>query len=269
MASITSAKDRALGIAELLEMILERLPMRDLLNTLRVNKTWSALIEKSPKLQERLFLKAKCTTASPLKFHVNESIDTHLLTGPDYMSNYKTQIYDAGPSAERAQKLRYMWHSTTDPGVPVLVQSNPVLYALVDELNRSFKRNPKMTLPPAWARPEASWRRMLMCQPPLQTTMIFEVGDDVDGMSGLFELSFDRSDGIRLGHIDDDIRLHASDLKEAIAGMRAAGARRTFVDLDIEGMGLWDTEEGGFVVEISDDDEFDGDTKWLTEKRRK
>lgn len=158
-----------------------------------------------------------------------------------------------------------MWHSATNPGVPVPVQSNPVLYALVDELDRSFRKTPRMTLPPAWARPEASWRRMLICQPLIQTTMIFEVGDEVYGDQVLFDLSSGMSDVIRLGQIDDNIRRRSGDLKEIATRMRATEARRTFVDIGMEGIDLWDSEEGGFVVDASDDDP-DGETRWMTRK---
>ena len=43
------------GITELLEMILENATPHDLLLWQRVNKTWQAAIQRSPRIQEKLF----------------------------------------------------------------------------------------------------------------------------------------------------------------------------------------------------------------------
>lgn len=102
MATVASATDRTLGITELLEMILERLPLRDLLLVQRVSKTWRANIEASQKLQEKLFLKGTSTTAAPLTFCVDESIYLPNLSSLDHMQDYKTNIYDAPSSVQRA-----------------------------------------------------------------------------------------------------------------------------------------------------------------------
>lgn len=47
------------GIPELLEMILENAEPRDLLLWQRVNKTWQAAIQRSPRIQEKLYFRAK------------------------------------------------------------------------------------------------------------------------------------------------------------------------------------------------------------------
>ncbi|KAI5357998.1 putative F-box-like domain superfamily protein [Septoria linicola] len=52
---MTTAADRALNVAELLERILLQLPMKDILLDQRVAKFWRDLVKSSPKLQQALF----------------------------------------------------------------------------------------------------------------------------------------------------------------------------------------------------------------------
>lgn len=52
------AAGNALGVAELLEAILSRLPVRALLAVQRVSKAWQAAIERSKALQDRLFFQS-------------------------------------------------------------------------------------------------------------------------------------------------------------------------------------------------------------------
>lgn len=47
------------GIPELLEMILECATLQDLLLWQRVNKAWQTTIQNSPRIQEKLFFRAK------------------------------------------------------------------------------------------------------------------------------------------------------------------------------------------------------------------
>ena len=49
----------AFGVPELLETILENAEPQDLLLWQRVNKTWQATIQRSPRIQEKLFFKVK------------------------------------------------------------------------------------------------------------------------------------------------------------------------------------------------------------------
>ena len=56
-AMLPSAK--ALGIPELLEMVLDHATSQDLLLWQRVNKAWQAAIRSSPRIQERLFFRVR------------------------------------------------------------------------------------------------------------------------------------------------------------------------------------------------------------------
>ena len=51
----------ALGIPELLEMVLDHATPQDILLWQRVNKAWQAAIQRSPRIQERLFFRIKET----------------------------------------------------------------------------------------------------------------------------------------------------------------------------------------------------------------
>ena len=76
----------ALGIPELLEMVLDYAAPQDLLLWQRVNKSWQAAIERSPRFQEKLFFRIRetrktvsdenCVVWNPfLKFFAHGSID--------------------------------------------------------------------------------------------------------------------------------------------------------------------------------------------------
>ena len=63
------ASTEALGIPELLLMILEETRSRDVLVWQGVNKTWQAAIRRSPRIQEKLFFKVKPCKNKDEKLH--------------------------------------------------------------------------------------------------------------------------------------------------------------------------------------------------------
>jgi hypothetical protein len=66
---MASASEQVSETVELLEMILLKLPTRDIWIAERVSKLWKGLINTSSKLQEALFVKALDACVDPQKLH--------------------------------------------------------------------------------------------------------------------------------------------------------------------------------------------------------
>ncbi|KAI5361400.1 Putative F-box domain-containing protein [Septoria linicola] len=105
---VGQAAAKVFGIAELHEMILDQLPLREVIVASRVSREWSAAIKSSKTLQRKLFFLPAQSSA--------------------------------------------------------VVEANPVLQDLAIVLWIELKKGKQLMsdLPDAWARPEASWRRMLV-----------------------------------------------------------------------------------------------------------
>ncbi|KAJ7108396.1 hypothetical protein C8R43DRAFT_1044225 [Mycena crocata] len=132
------ARDTVLSTTEILSQILAQLPMRDLLLKVPlVCSTWQATI-LTPALQRALFFQPDfaIAPASP----VQNPLLVELF--PAFFAPY--------------QKER--WHSST------CWPSNA----------SSISRMPWATAPDAFRRADASWRRMLVTQPPPQTLLVTE-----------------------------------------------------------------------------------------------
>ena len=87
MASAT----QVFAVPELLETILLRLPVRDLLLSQRVNRTWHNITKTSPHLQRKLFYKAEiCDPASTNDFVWNPLLKLALTTSGG-LSSSKTE----------------------------------------------------------------------------------------------------------------------------------------------------------------------------------
>jgi len=135
----------AFGTPEILEQILLELPIKDILLVQRVNKTFHATVTDSPRLQQAVFLKP--VPGKPLHRRYDE-ISTPWAEGPEDPKCYTI--------------LRNPWYGT----LVQLYKTPPTTHAARD----------------AVGRPEASWRRMHVCQPPI--TAIW-VNDDNGYYSGL------------------------------------------------------------------------------------
>ncbi|KAF8144400.1 hypothetical protein K438DRAFT_1426589, partial [Mycena galopus ATCC 62051] len=120
-----------LSIPELLELILVRLPMRDLLVTAPlVSKTWHAAT-LSPELQRALFFEPDALSP-PIR-------------NPLLMETFPPFFAVPPPNQNR-----WLW-----PGTPDAIKAMP------------WSRAPE-----AFKRANASWRRMLVTQPPTRTMVI-------------------------------------------------------------------------------------------------
>lgn len=72
---MADATSRALGINELLCMIIEELPVCEIFFTgQRVSKQWKAVIEESPTIQWKMFLKAKAAPVEPVLIDIEKGL---------------------------------------------------------------------------------------------------------------------------------------------------------------------------------------------------
>lgn len=162
---LSKLSDEFWGITEIAENILVYLPMKDLLLAQRVSSGWRDLIKSSPVLQQQLFMR-------PIPQNLSDD--------------------DNNPMREYN---------------PLLIQHMPAWF------RRSGKSTPRSIHNVPWAkdasrlaflRREASWRNMLLAQPPF---FVYERVRSAHGMAGDF-LSVgcsEQPDGLRMGLVYDAV----------------------------------------------------------------
>jgi hypothetical protein len=166
MANI-SAKDKVWSIPEVVEAIFFELLPRDLLvNAQRVSRDWNNTIKSSPVLQKRLF-------------------------------------FQPGPK----DQLR-------EPKLNALLRENfPAFFTRANDTDRYDRKWPQEILSDAdwnsspkkidaYSRKEASWRKMLVAQPPVTTTKVIKTTSDL-GQDDRTEGKLSTPDGLRMGTLYD------------------------------------------------------------------
>ncbi|KAJ7064044.1 hypothetical protein C8F01DRAFT_1130159 [Mycena amicta] len=163
------AQENVLSTPELLELILVLLPMSDLLvSASRVSKLWNAFITLSPTLQRALFFQPLANT------------NTNTVTAPA-----------RNPLLIAMFPPFFASDDTADPedafNGPLAIQAMPWAHA-----------------PKAFRRQTASWRRMLVVQPPSRALL---VKNEYLTPAGTHErqgrLDLDPLDGLRMGVLYD------------------------------------------------------------------
>ncbi|KAK5137998.1 hypothetical protein LTR08_005795 [Meristemomyces frigidus] len=156
-----TAAERLAGTLELIEMVLMHLPLPDILLAQRVNKAWSDIITGSPQLQRALFFRPSDTI--PLRFLHH--------TGPIMLdcANEAECNYDEKRTGNVAEAY---WGSDRDASLkhdniilnPFMSSHLPWLLKDFDPYVRDLAA---AELGNRSQRPEASWRKMLVSQPPV------------------------------------------------------------------------------------------------------
>lgn len=132
-----SARDRALSVPEVLEIILLQLPLKDLLvNGQRVNRLFHDVITSSRSLQQALFFRP-IRDASTMKVRTNPLLRKKF---PPWFEN-KWLMSRTFVLSDHKHFWRLDWNSSKERAE-------------------------------AYARKEASWRRMLVAQPPVQDLIV-------------------------------------------------------------------------------------------------
>ncbi|KAJ5200344.1 hypothetical protein N7472_005548 [Penicillium cf. griseofulvum] len=151
-------------INELLENILLHTDMRTLLTSAqRVSRTWSTMIKTSVKLQESLFFK-------PSKFEISDP--------PQRLRN---------PLLEDI-----LW-------AQFFLKQHQTLESKIAVISRFPLREPERRKLRIYLRKDASWKRMLLQQPPASTIGVLEIIKRSD--SEFTKLSISPDDFLRMGHI--------------------------------------------------------------------
>ncbi|EME81396.1 uncharacterized protein MYCFIDRAFT_81458 [Pseudocercospora fijiensis CIRAD86] len=169
-----AAATAVFGTAELSEMILLHLPMRDLLRVQRVDKDINAVISGSKALRRKLFFES--APGGPLTHFLNRNGTISSYSSGE-RAIYKKRVRNLPEGMEEAMKFDEMWHKGKDaPGVPVPVELNPVFAYAMREVERAMMAGnfTQASLPSSWRRPEASWRRMKMTQPSTEFTLFIQ-----------------------------------------------------------------------------------------------
>lgn len=177
------ASQQAAQIPELLEKILLELPMQDLLLAQRVAKSWKMLIEKSIHLRRALFIEpAACGSISYIDWRLGRrsGVENHYRATTDIRADDKEFYTERKANLGLGEPLRgedgtkrlvrypAHWGRTRGDAGTYKVFANPLLSARFPVLSRSGIYNGEAftDLPPAMQYQKASWRQMLITQPP-------------------------------------------------------------------------------------------------------
>ncbi|KAI7349905.1 hypothetical protein KC354_g13030 [Hortaea werneckii] len=174
----SQASRRALGTPELLEAILYQLPLRDLVRAQSVCRQWQTVINHSKKLQRALY--------------------------------FEPVVWDLVALCKEAGGGRSYsnWVRAGSNGRCVTVYESPILSPLIKSLLPVTRTKSLLAqLPGCWQRREASWRRMLVTQPPFQGAVhIYRHGSPGISNRVLYgEVSVNDIAQCTLGHIADGL----------------------------------------------------------------
>lgn len=193
MASrMATAREQVLAMPELMESILLQLPFQELLiNAQCVSQTWNAIISSSPLLQQKLFFQPWASNVSrPYEFNplLRERFWRYF---PDRSEELGEFLFCCLPGPIDWNRNHY-FGDCADCKDYENVDASHAVHA--EEMTRKKQD--------AYARKEASWRRMLPIQP---ANKIFEVTSKLRHYLGttisLGEVEF--KDGVRMGTLYD------------------------------------------------------------------
>ncbi|KAL4799215.1 hypothetical protein BDV19DRAFT_385466 [Aspergillus venezuelensis] len=163
---MATATERALCIPEILELILLQMEMADLLVAAqRVNSHWLAIIRNSPRLQQALFFDPVSAPAEPKELYdLSESVARGESAIPEpYCTQLRVSI---NPLLEK-HFGRVFFNLTKDREFNRWEQfMQQMTFATKQDWARSAIDESYKAQWRAYTRREASWRRMLVTQPP-------------------------------------------------------------------------------------------------------
>ncbi|KAF2488882.1 hypothetical protein BU16DRAFT_531927 [Lophium mytilinum] len=179
-----SSSSRVFAIPELFELILLQLPMRDLLLASQISKAFHATITTSPALQSALFLRPMSTfppRQDVSEFQINPLLD---VTFPGFLSD--------APNIP-AEEWDLHFNHFPNPPAPNDGSSTALYFRSAWSLQ-----------PEAFARKEASWRRMLVCQPPVRRlTLLNQSSGQFGTLVDKGSLDIEEGEGLRMRTLAD------------------------------------------------------------------
>ncbi|KAL4950224.1 hypothetical protein BDW69DRAFT_187563 [Aspergillus filifer] len=163
---MATATERALCLPEILELILLKMNMTDLLVAAqRVNSYWLATIRNSPRLQQALFFEPVSSPANPQELY--NLPDSMSRGGSPIPEPYCTRLWVSinpllrkhfGRMFFNLTNVREFYHWEYFMQQIALPRQLDLRRGSIDEACKARWR--------AYTRREASWRRMLVTQPP-------------------------------------------------------------------------------------------------------
>ncbi|KAJ5827729.1 hypothetical protein N7447_004492 [Penicillium robsamsonii] len=146
----TPTQSRALSIPEIFELILLNLDIRTLLTkATRICHTWSHFINSSPRIQWTLFFR-------PL----DNALNKPKIQNPLLAETFPSIFHQSGSSNGGSTK-----YNDTDVDTANEDTTSNLTFTTFDMVRNPHKWD-------AYIRPEASWRRMLVQQPPVYTVSL-------------------------------------------------------------------------------------------------
>ncbi|KND94131.1 hypothetical protein TOPH_01116 [Tolypocladium ophioglossoides CBS 100239] len=217
--------ERVLFLPELLEAILLHVDMTTLLVSVsRVNRSWNAVVSTSPALQQALYFRPVPSDGQGevLWDPMSETEDiTRPALNPLLVAKFGSCFFDFGPTygyGRRAESFYTMpWtrkhHRTIKMdyapncvGPTLFRVESPVTSCARDVLKAVVDRQ-------RFTRRGASWRRMLVSQPPppLLGYLWWEARDVFSGPETMYTalVSSGTGDGVRMGELYDLVQYHA------------------------------------------------------------
>ncbi|KAK4547127.1 hypothetical protein LTR36_001348 [Oleoguttula mirabilis] len=168
------ARDRALAVTEILESILVELPMRDLLFAQRVDKRFQSVIQSSQKLQRALFFLPEPVGTEP---HINPLL-SHSKSLDKFPPFYYANFLDGSPphvitALDRNIAQVRLRQEIDHRLLCMMLRQDTVgsykLFLWFCPVKESSSLNQPMTQKMECSSDVAgvaSWRRMVLCQPP-------------------------------------------------------------------------------------------------------
>lgn len=234
-----SAAERVFIIPELLENILLRIPMKTLLLSQRTCRSFKAIIDGSKPLQRKLFFRP--AVGEPMEFIVQPSIAGG---NPGHnLWNHKW-YYQLPALSSEAENWPYKWcQRADDTQKPVAIYENPISYSLEEILDRCVNSKTPLDISSELGDSEASWRKMLVCQPAIHGTLHIQIHERSGGGATCGTISIRTVGEATLAHLADQIVPCVKYLREIHRELTKRNRYRATV-ISIPGSEFWeDTSE--------------------------
>ncbi|KAF2815174.1 uncharacterized protein BDZ99DRAFT_515920 [Mytilinidion resinicola] len=202
-----SATSRALGITELLELVLLELPQRDLYQAQRICKGWKTVISNSSPIQEVMWLSPASPSSPPAKYEKTETLLDYPLVIKYLSTSHLNPLfhgrYDPDPSLS-GPTWKVEPGNNDDDGDIIHVES----------LNKILPFLPTTDYGASNVNCKATWEQMQVASPPCKAIQIARIWEA--------PLVLRDETGVRMGQL---VRVIASLERAHRAAEAAARAR--------------------------------------------
>ena len=201
------ATHKVLRLPELLEAIISQLPASTILTTaMRVSRLWNTVVDESPSLSKMLSLPtASDKVAVPRRMMMLAGDDL----SPLYDETLKFNSFIGKLCPDRKPSAKIPWVYVYKQQYEGDLERWPENHTGVWIIRvRQFADDPRSEHQ-AWAEPNATWRRMLMTNPPcsvIHASLVQCLGDDKEPyirMRPAVNFSIRETAGITLGLLED------------------------------------------------------------------